>query len=662
MTSQYILTESYRVSRGLEFIDSFDKDTYYMFVGAFANTATVVTPNNNLSAYHFQVFNEMIMGKKIEADNIMLGIRYLPYESNTVFDMYDDTVDLSNKTFYTIVNATSYSHVFKCLDNNRGGPSTVEPNFSHIVGANTIIYQTSDMYKWKYMYTVDDNDISNFATDTFFPLRANNNVTSNAVPGSINIIKVEDGGKRYDNYVFGTLHSADIRVEPNVYQISNNTIKLTRSFYTGCLMLLTENTGSGQHETIVDSYSNATGNYVILETDFPISPSNGTKFEISPQCLVYDNTGSANVAIARAVINATSSNAVAYIEILYPGSDMFFVTANVVANAAVGIIPSNLSRVRPILSPPGGHGANTALELNASQAIMSLALIYSESNTILTTNKFGQIGIIKNPMFANVELTLTGAVQNFDANETAIVTSLTLVETNVHTTSTTNTFVGLSSAEFQLSFEVGDTICISNGTYYQIANVGSITDNLHMSITTLSVFDANNANLYTMAIKDTVKVINVASISSIFVSNSTGSIMDNDLIIGRSSGALANVTQIDRNDVTKEFNTFIQLYKLTINPVHGTFIQGETVQQGNNTALIHSVLNNDTMYIDAPSAQFRAGAVKILGLTSGAEATIVTVFNPELEIGQGTVQYYDNIEQVTRQATQTEHFKIVFDF
>lgn len=662
MRNHYVITDSYRVGRSIDFINSFDEDIYYMFVGDFANTASVPTPNNTLSAYHFNVFNEMIMGKKITPANISLGIRNIPYEGNTVYTAYDDTIDLSEKSYYAIVNATSYSHIFKCLDNNGNSLSTVEPNFSHIVGANTIIYQTSDMYIWKYMYTVDNNDISNFATDSFFPLTANATVTANAIIGSINVIKVEESGKRYDNYVFGTLRSSDIRVAPDVYQISNSSIKDTRSFYTGCIMLLTEGDGSGQHQTVVDSYTNATGNYVVLETDFPISPSNGTKFEISPECVVYDNTGSANLAVARAIINATSSNGVASIEILYPGSDMFYVTANVIANAAVGIIPSNHSRVRPILPPPGGHGANAAVELGASQAIMSLSLIYSESNTILTTNHFGKIGIIKSPIFANVELTLSGAIQSFDANETAIVTSLTLVETNVNVTSTTNTIVGLATAEFQQSFDVGDTICISNGTFYQIANVGTITNNLNMTITSLSVFDANNANIYSLAIKDTVRVINVASINSIFVSNSTGTIMDSDQVIGHTSGARANVEQIDRNDVTKEFNTFIQLYKYTISPVHGTFLPGETVYQGNNTAIVHSVLNNNTLYIDAPSARFTTTGPHILGVTSGAEATISKVYEPELQIGSGAVQYYDNIDQVTRQPTQTEHFKIVFDF
>src|SRR6185312_1507319 len=125
------------------------------------------------------------------------------WNGNTIYTAYtsnDETMYL--EPFYTIVNAASYYHIWKCLDNAGGSLATVEPSIDAL-SSNDDFYQTSDGYQWRYMTSVPSNSVSKFATSDFFPLVANASVTASAVDGSINVIRVIDGGNNYSNYLAG---------------------------------------------------------------------------------------------------------------------------------------------------------------------------------------------------------------------------------------------------------------------------------------------------------------------------------------------------------------------------------------------------------------------------------------------------------------------------
>lgn len=661
MQQTFTLTNDYHVERSLDFISNFNDDTSYFFVGDFSVHAdsTLNFANNTLDSLYYNVFSNMIMGKSVANTNLVLAVPNIPYTSSTVYTPYDDAADLSDKNFYCVVNAGSYSHVYKCLYNNKGANSTVQPNFAYINGANTTLYQTSDGYQWKYLYSVDSATISTFATNEYFPVIANNATTSIAVPGAVNVIKIENSGQLYNNYLSGTLLASDIRVEPKVYQVSNSSINIVRGFYSGCYMYLNAGVGVGQYQIIVDYYSNASGNYVLLDNEFHISPTNGTTFQISPRVeIINAGSNTSDLCVARAVVNAASSNSVSSIEILHPGSGQYFVTADIIANSAVGLLSSNKAILRPILSPQGGHGANVASELNACFVIMSTSLSNSESNTILTTNRFQQIGLIQNPTFANVQLNLANTTNFFSLNEIVSAVNLKLVDANVTLNSTSAIVTGSNSSLFQSLFSPGTQICVSNGSVYQLTNVVSVANNLSLTIASNGMYNGNTLSLYYSNIHENMSVITVANENQIYVSNVAGLINVGSSIIGQTSGSYANISSIVRNGVTKDFKTFIQLYKYTIVPVHGTFVAGENITSGNTSALLHSVVANTTMYT---SAQLPTNA-NVIGSNSGAQALITATYAPELSIGSGTVQYIDNISPVTRQPTQNEVFKIVLDF
>jgi len=91
------------------------------------------------------------------------------------------------------------------------------------------------------------------------------------------------------------------------------------------------------------------------------------------------------------------------------------------------------------------------------------------------------------------------------------------------------------------------------------------------------------------------------------------------------------VSEIRRNDVVKDFDTFIQLTKLKINSLGGSFVQNETILQGNSTALVHSSANG-YLYLSNLTSPMVVGN-NIVGNTSGAVAQVTGVYQPELVTG-----------------------------
>ena len=90
----------------------------------------------------------------------------------------------------------------KVLTHPRGRPSLVEPT-----GTSTTIIETSDSpgvysYRWKYLYTIDADNILKFVTSEFIPVLSNSLVKSAANAGSVDTVVIENAGAGYNN---GTL-------------------------------------------------------------------------------------------------------------------------------------------------------------------------------------------------------------------------------------------------------------------------------------------------------------------------------------------------------------------------------------------------------------------------------------------------------------------------
>ena len=217
-----IITNKFRIHNAEQFSESFSEaspNVYYMMLGrpqAFATStrgdsrtenegsdSSPITPVDSISREFFD-FDDMIAAKKIAASDTTFVIPRRNWVTGTVYDYYrhdygdrvtggtstqtanSGATNLFDATFYVL---SSTFNVYKVLDNNNNGASTVEPT-----GTSNSILTTGDGYKWKYMYTLSAAQQANFLSTDFMAVATNSTVSSAAVDGAVNIVKIKTSG------------------------------------------------------------------------------------------------------------------------------------------------------------------------------------------------------------------------------------------------------------------------------------------------------------------------------------------------------------------------------------------------------------------------------------------------------------------------------------
>ena len=155
-----------------------------------------------------ETFKNIIAAKKIISSDISSVIPRRDWATGTIYDYYDDrvnmfTVDANNlvsKNFYV---KNRYDQVFICLWNNRGAASTVEPQLSPGTFDATFLVQTSDGYKWKFLYSIDAGIKQKFLDENWMPVPIGFNVPnpteSVAAEGQIDVINITTVGEAYQS-------------------------------------------------------------------------------------------------------------------------------------------------------------------------------------------------------------------------------------------------------------------------------------------------------------------------------------------------------------------------------------------------------------------------------------------------------------------------------
>ena len=186
---------------------------------------------------------------------------------------------LYDSNFYVM---NSDFNVYKCLYNGespefpRGRPSLVEPT-----GTSTTIIETSDSpgvysYRWKYLYTIDADNILKFVTTEFIPVLSNSLVQSAANAGSVDTVVIENAGSGYNN---GTFTNVPIRGD---YNINGGTqAACTVTVVSGSISAVTITTaGSGYSFASIDvSLIPNIGNGVNADLDVILPPNGGHGFD-----------------------------------------------------------------------------------------------------------------------------------------------------------------------------------------------------------------------------------------------------------------------------------------------------------------------------------------------------------------------------------------------
>lgn len=159
--------------------------------------------DNSVNSFDYQINQEILFGKYISLGYSRLMIPRYDWNFGTIYTRFDDKdPNLFDKIFYVVTSEAGSYNVFKCLNNNNGAPSTVQPLLSE-TAADDVYYSTSDGYQWKYMYTIDAINFNRFATVDYVPVITNTAVSGNAVYGAIETYIIDSAGANYNSYTNG---------------------------------------------------------------------------------------------------------------------------------------------------------------------------------------------------------------------------------------------------------------------------------------------------------------------------------------------------------------------------------------------------------------------------------------------------------------------------
>lgn len=174
---------------------------YHYFAGKILEWSDETLPDTPLTngAYENDVRNNIVLTKQIQLNDVSLTVRRINWVLNTAYDMYDDAISadnpgvtgaesLADAIFYVL---NSEYRIYKCIFNNNGGKSTIEPT-----GTSTSYIETEDGYVWKFMGTLPLSLQNKFLTSAFMPVTKSvkNQYYSG---GSIIGYNILDGGSDY---------------------------------------------------------------------------------------------------------------------------------------------------------------------------------------------------------------------------------------------------------------------------------------------------------------------------------------------------------------------------------------------------------------------------------------------------------------------------------
>jgi len=340
-----IVTNKIRLSTAKQFVESFDEATptnYYLFIGKSTPWNDDLSPTvpNDTTISQYTIHEDIIFMKKLQATNISHVIRRHNWTTGVVYREYYHGADMfltvseSVNPFYVVTTTNDEYRVYKCLGNNNGAASTINPSTidtgigeGDLSGDKGLIY-CSDGYIWKFMYSVSDADMLKFVTSDWIPvktLKFNDssrqwNVQTNARDGAIEVIDVINKGTLY------TVVPTSITIpapHKGGTQATLQTLTLTGGSITTPIKM--NNVGSGYYKQLSEA-------------------------------------------------------------------------ANELLTVNGGSTTGDVIQVRAVLSPKGGHGSDAVSELGGVSVMIYVELSGNESNNLITVNDYRRIGIIVDPI------------------------------------------------------------------------------------------------------------------------------------------------------------------------------------------------------------------------------------------------------------------------
>ena len=413
-----IITNAFRTYNADNFIGSFASNKMYLMIGKadswsgaslgqYTETSpsdtAIPTPIDTTVAPYIH-HNDMIAAKLISESDVSHVVKRVDWTSGTVYTEYnhkqDDQID---QTFFVM---TDQYNVYKCISNYGGAASTVKPT-----GQSTSISETSDNYRWKFMYEVQQADVLKYVTTDWIPIKYLSSDDGNlqwdvqqaAVDGALEHIDVTAGGTGYVNTNTGTAQSGST----STTIILAATASATDDLYNNMTVYISSGTGSGQIKTITD-YVGSTKTATV--STWTTTPATDSVYEVMPAVTITTTEGSAAAArvssVVGGVIKKVSMTAVGT---LYRSG-----TATLTGGGGSGCT------LEPRIGPKGGHGKNAKTELGGAYVMINIRLVGTEGGDFVVGDDFRKVILIANPLVsgaAGTASTYTGAELDDDSGE-----------------------------------------------------------------------------------------------------------------------------------------------------------------------------------------------------------------------------------------------------
>jgi hypothetical protein len=680
-TTQSLVTKKFKVENAKRFVQTVTENeaAYYMFAGRHIpyepDDSIILTPNNSVQSSVIDIYDNMLFGKRIYSNDIQHMIPKYEWSTNEVYEMYDhERGDLFDTKFYSVVNIGTNYNVYKCLDNNNGANSTVEPSGTDI----TPFYTPSDGYLWKYMFTVPEGIYSKFSTTNYIPVVANSSVIANATPGSIEHITIVDGGSGYNNYYSGEFRVDDLRLLGNelIYALGDTASSLD-NFYQGCVIKVTSGSAADEYKIITD-YAVVSGKKrFYINTAFINAPQATDTYEVYPFVYLYGDGYQTVNCDARAIISSSTGNSISRIELLNVGENYRAATAVLNPLDIVGVTAT--ANLKPIISPKGGHGANPLQELGANKVGLSVKFSNTENGFIPILNDYRTVGIIKDPQFDNLTIKINTANTqgNFIIGE-SISQYRSIPLTGSVSVTTGSSLVTGTSTYFDTSLVADDYVYITDGLNRIFTQVSNVINSTSFNCTSNILFTSTG----------TIALINSTSYG-IVSSTETGSITITHVetknlnyginLFGKTSYTVAQVNaiatlpaSINGKAINGLFDTFVELSTFvgTITSANTDILPDEGLTQESlveytqPSAKFHSYVSNtatDKIYVSNIKNIFMS-TVDITNTSNTVVFNLSNKYLGDLVRDSGEVLYIENLDPITRASNKSESIKVILEF
>ena len=280
-----IITKEFRLTNAKQFQEDFGEtnQNYYLALGrpqAFADNqafndgtdTSPPTPNDDVGS-EFYVYDDLLAAQKIASTDVSLVVPRRDWSTGTVYDYYrhdygnintagstissdSGATNLYDATFYVM---NSSFDVYKCIDNNSGAASTVEPSGNK----STSVFTTGDSYRWKYMYSLTASEQTNFLSSDFMHVSTESSDFSTTA-GAIEHVKITAAGSGGTN---GTYTGVNIRGDGSS---GTATVVVSGNAVTSVTI-----TAAGSGYTFASILASDIGSVSGADIDFIISPIGG---------------------------------------------------------------------------------------------------------------------------------------------------------------------------------------------------------------------------------------------------------------------------------------------------------------------------------------------------------------------------------------------------